>query len=141
MTVIPNLFFLPQLSKFAQFPIQSGEQHGAESVFTQSQPPHHHLHLHPLPLPRPVPPVWRCTGGLCGSDCGAQLQEFGSVRGFGEPPHAESHSAGRRAVRLGSFQSAATTQWPPQKAITSPSAFLWGTWESRARAGARGDPG
>lgn len=70
--------------------------------------------------PCPIPFCQAVYRGLCGSDCGAPLSEFGSVRGLESRPTLSPIQRPWSALRLGSFSQPYTTQWPPQRRLQAP---------------------
>lgn len=79
---------------------------------------HHHIPSRVPPLPSP-PLCLAVYLGLCGSDCGAPLQEFGSGRGLESRPTLSPIQRPARC-EVGKFHSAIQVQWPPQRRLQAP---------------------
>lgn len=80
----------------------------------------HHHHIPSRVPPAPLPPLCLAVYlGLCGSDCGAPLQEFGSGRGLESRPTLSPIQRPARC-EVGKFHSAIQVQWPPQRRLQAP---------------------
>lgn len=75
---------------------------------------------HPVSPALPSPPLCLAVYlGLCGSDCGAPLQEFGSGRGLESRPTLSPIQRPARC-EVGKFHAAIQVQWPPQRRLQAP---------------------
>lgn len=86
----------------------------------------------------PRPPCLAVYRGLCGSDCGAPLQEFGSGRGLESRPTLSPIQRPARC-EVGKFQSAIQLNGP-HKGDYKPQRIPVGTWERRRCERDRGNP-
>lgn len=88
-----------------------------------------HLSAQHTPLPPCLPPWLAVHRGLCGSDCGASLEEFGSGRGLESRPTLSPIQ--RPALcEVGKFHSAIQLNGS-HKGDYKPQRIPVGTWERR----------
>lgn len=97
----------------------------------------HHPHCHPLPPSFPSPLSLAVYLGLCGSDCGAPLQEFGSGRCLESCPTLSPIQRPARC-EVGKFHSAIQVQWPPQKRLQAPAHSCRDLGAAQVQGGSRG---